>query len=712
MIYNWKSFPDDVITMCTPLPRPKGNRGGNKRTYLDAVAAFDIETTTVKDQFAVMYIWQLQIGLSCTIIGRSWKEYLNCLKRIRQLLPKDVWLVIYVHNLAFEFQFLRGIYRFKAGEIFAVDKRKPLRVDMFGCFEYRCSYLHSNMSLDVYLKKMGVQDQKVEGFDYSKARYPWTPLSEEELLYCVNDVRGLVEALLVEMKHDGDDLYSIPATSTGYVRRDVKSAMRKVNWYYIHDQLPDEEVYSLLREAFRGGNTHANRFYAGQILENVQSYDRSSSYPDVQINCEFPISRFRVIGECSMRKLQDLMGRRHKACLIRIALWDVRLRDDLWGAPYLAIDKCRRTIGGAEDNGRILSADYLETTLTDVDFRILLSEYEFSASKILCCAYARYGRLPQVLKDQIIFYYKSKTELKGINGQEIFYEKSKNKLNSIYGMSAQNPVKRSSVYVSAEVLQHREEENKKRKKEGKPPLRDWKKGTWEIDDEHELQELLDKSNKRAFFCYQWGVWTTSHARFRLEQGIRLAAAGAATGKSDFVYCDTDSVKYIGEVDWSEYNAERMADSLASGAWADDPKGKRHYMGVYEADDGYPATFATRGAKKYAVLHPDGKLEATISGVTKRSKGDQISGGEELAHHGGLSAFLQDEFVFVKAGGTALVYNDTERFMLKIDGHDIKVRECVTILPDTYTLRDTEDYMDLIKEAKIFHEFLLANRGKL
>lgn len=682
MIYNWKSFPDEEITMLVPLARPRGNRAGNKRQYLDALAAFDIETTTVKDQFAVMYIWQLQLGLSCTIIGRSWKEYLNCLKRIRQLLPKDVWLVIYVHNLAFEFQFLRGIYRFKAGEVFAVDKRKPLRVDMFGCFEYRCSYLHSNMSLEVFLKKMGVEHEKVQGFDYSKARYPWTPLSEEELRYCVNDVRGLVEALLIEMHHDGDDLYTIPATSTGYVRRDVKHAMRQVNWYYIHDQLPDAQLYDLLREAFRGGNTHANRFYAGCRLEGVKSYDRSSSYPDVQCNCEFPISRFRIIGECSMRKLQDLIGRRHKACLIRIALWDVKLKDDLWGCPYLAIDKCRRTIGGAIDNGRILSADYLETTLTDIDFRILLSEYTFAASKILCCAYARYGRLPEVLRDQIIFYYRTKTELKGVPDQQIYYEKSKNKLNSIYGMSAQNPVKQSIVF------------------DGKD---------WNINFEETVEELLAKSNKRAFFPYQWGVWTTSWARYRLEEGIRLAAAGAETGKSDFVYCDTDSVKYLGEVDWTAYNAERMADSLSSGAWADDPKGKRHYMGVYEPDDGYPAVFATRGAKKYVVEHPDGKLEATIAGVTKRGKGDQWSGGEELAHHGGISAFLQDEFIFVKAGGTQLVYNDTERFMLKIEGHDLKVRECVTILPDTYTLRDTEDYMELLKKSYIFRDYLLANR---
>ena len=696
MIYNWRTFPEDVITMTHALPRPRGNRGGNKRTYLDAVAAFDIETTTVKEDFSVMYIWQLQIGLTCTITGRSWKEYLRCLDRIRKLLPKDVWLVVYVHNLAFEFQFLRGIYKFRPGEVFAVDKRKPLRADMFGCFEYRCSYLHSNMSLDEFLKKMGVEHEKVSGFDYSKKRYPWTKLSGQELLYCVNDVRGLVEALLIEMHHDGDDLYSIPATSTGYVRRDVKAAMKQVSWYWIHDQLPDVEVYGLLREAFRGGNTHANRYYSGYQLEGVKSYDRSSSYPDVQCNCEFPVSRFRVIGECSMRKLQDLIGRRHKACLIRIALWNVRLKNDLWGCPYLAIDKCRRTIGGAVDNGRILSADYLETTLTDIDFRILLSEYVFDASKILCCAYARYGRLPAVLREQIIFYYRTKTELKGVPDQQIFYEKSKNKLNSIYGMSAQNPVKQSITFTGKD---------------------------WQINFDETVEELLAKSNKRAFFPYQWGVWTTSWARFRLEEGIRLAAAGAETGVSDFVYCDTDSVKYIGEVDWTAYNAERMADSLASGAYADDPKGRRHYMGVYEPDDGYPAKFATRGAKKYVVRHPcpyinecktpcdSGPLEGTIAGVSKRHKGDQWSGGEELEHYGGIPAFLQDEFVFVKAGGTQLLYNDTERFMLKIDGHDVKVRQCVTIKPDTYTLRDTEDYMDLLKKSYIFRDYLLANRGK-
>ena len=64
-------------------------------------------------------------------------------------------------------------------------------------YEFRCSYLHSNMSLEVFLEKMGVEDLKQSGeeFDYSKIRYPWTPLSDQEMKYIVNDVKGLVEAL-------------------------------------------------------------------------------------------------------------------------------------------------------------------------------------------------------------------------------------------------------------------------------------------------------------------------------------------------------------------------------------------------------------------------------------------------------------------------------------------------------------------------------------
>ena len=44
------------------------------------------------------------------------------------------------------------------------------------------------------------------------------------------------------------------------------------------------QEYQLLRDCFRGGNTHANRYYSGKIVDSkmiharILSFDRSSLY--------------------------------------------------------------------------------------------------------------------------------------------------------------------------------------------------------------------------------------------------------------------------------------------------------------------------------------------------------------------------------------------------------------------------------------------------
>lgn len=676
MLYNWKTAPLNVITDAGVLKRRRGNQGGNKREYYNIICAFDIETSRYNDKRSFMYVWQFQIGKDVTVIGRSWKEFKALCSRIKELC-KDVYLVVWVHNLSFEFQFLSGIYHFKPDEVFAVERRKLLRCDMYDCIEMRCSYLHSNMRLETYLHKMGVEHEKETGFDYDTVRYPWTPLTDAELRYCVNDVRGLVEALEIEMRADGDDLRTIPATSTGYVRRDVKRAMKLCSWPWLKSIMPDPELYTMLLEAFRGGNTHASRYYSGHVVHGVRSYDRSSSYPDVQINCQFPLRTFtHCRPPISIEHIYDLIGRRKKAVIMRLALENVRLRDDLDGCPYIPIDKCRRLTGCSPDNGRVLRADYLEITVTDIDFRIIEDQYLYDDIRVLSAAFSRYGPLPEPLKNCIISYYKAKTELKGVAGEEIYYTKSKNKLNSVYGMSAQNPVKASIIYDYTE---------------------------WS-EDQTDWRELLAESNRKGFFPYQWGVWTTAHARYRLQEGIKLAGDG-------FVYCDTDSVKYVGDIDWTAYNEDRKADSLKNGAYADDPKGRRHYMGVYEADDGYPADFATRGAKKYVVRHLDGKLEATIAGVSKREDGGRVSGGMELEKHGGFSAFLQPVFTFTEAGGNELAYYDGKPERVRIGRKRLVLGRSVTITPSTYTLSDTDAYSDLLLSVDDLAAFLMDKYGE-
>ena len=664
------------------LKKRRGNQSKKKekqRDYLDLVTAFDIETTRIPGlEQSVMYIWQWAFE-DTVVVGRTWNEFLSLQEHIHSVLPADSWLVVYVHNLPFEFQYLKGVYSFVPEDIFAVDSRKVVKFDMWACFEFRCSYKLTNMSLKQFTHKFHVKHEKLSGddFDYSQERYYYTPLTDQEIAYCVHDVLGLVEALHALMDRDGDTVYTIPLTSTGYIRRMVKRSMKagKEAHWYVSQMLPGLELYQALREAFRGGNTHASRYYAGDIIYNVHSADRSSSYTAIICNSEFPVSLFVPFREkdCTWDYVWRCLTIRHKALLLRIAMSDVELRDPYWGCPYLSTDKCRipksHKLAVSEDNGRILSAAYLETTVTDVDLRIILREYK-GKIKVLQGWYASYGKLPESLTSVVIELYKQKTQLKGVEGQEVYYEKSKNLLNSCYGMMAQS-VHRPVIFQQV--------------------------GEYQADMSKSDAELLEEYNKKAFLCYQWGVWTTSWARFQLELGIRNVHDQGGR----FLYCDTDSVKYYGDnVSWDAYNDDRIDECMQSGAYATDPKGKTHYMGTFELEDnetGYAyAEFKTLGAKKYAYRERPGEpVKCTIAGVGKKI------GGKELDARGGLDVF-EDGFVFWAAGGQVAVYNDDPQLEpIYKDGHRIDITSNLTLMPSTYKLGITGEYERIIAYSKIY-----------
>lgn len=135
------------------------------------------------------------------------------------------------------------------------------------------------------------------------------------------------------------------------------------------------------------------------------------------------------------------------------------------------------------------------------------------------------------------------------------------------------------------------------------------------DENVSRETLLSEYTKRAFLPFQWGVWTTAWARYRLKEGINIVG-------DNYVYSDTDSVKYIktenDDIDkkFKDYNEQRIKDSIRNKAFATDPSGKTHYMGVFEFEEMY-TEFKTLGAKKYVYRTQDGKLHATIAGVNKK-----------------------------------------------------------------------------------------------
>lgn len=663
------SFPYDFIRNAPDQKRPPGNqKTKERRIYKDLICAFDIETTYLPDlDQSFMYIWQCQIE-EYTIIGRTWDEFIEFRRRILEQLEEKEWLVIWVHNLSFEFQYLSDpyIYDFSEKEVFCMDSRKILKADMSKHLEFRCSYLHTNMKLSEFLEKMQVPDLKQSGdeFDYSKIRYPWTALSVQEMKYVINDVKGLVEALHVELEHDGKSLYDVPRTATGYVREDVKKAMRSFSHSTLQYMQPDLHLLELLMEAYRGGNTHANRYMSDVIIDGpVHSVDLASSYPAVQLTRRFPMSAFREIKDHDPEFIFHLMLDRNQALLVKVAFSFIRLADERWPVPYLSKSKCRNVFNPVNDNGRIIAAEYLETTLTDIDLRVIIDEYDFDEIIFLEVWASRYGMLPEAMREVTLDYYRRKTALKGIDGQEIFYVKAKNLLNGIYGQSVTRPLRGSIIYNEDEFT----------------------------DKEEDQEKALATYKHKAYQCYQWGVWVSAYGRQQLEKGIRhVFDADGAT----FIYCDTDSVKYKGDVDWDPINKEQIRLCKEFKAYADDSKGKRHYIGVFEKEDDMKR-FTTLGAKKYAYEDYEGKLHITIAGVPKQK------GAEELQRKGGLEA-LKEGFIFEESGKTEARYHDRDTALgwYQVDDdpeHRIYIGKSVSIVNTTYRVGMTDDYKRLLSD---------------
>ena len=181
------------------------------------------------------------------------------------------------------------------------------------------------------------------------------------------------------------------------------------------------------------------------------------------------------------------------------------------------------------------------------------------------------------------------------------------------------------------------------------------------------------------------VWTTAWARYRLWEGIQNV------GSACFVYCDTDSVKYIDTpfISWDAYNQERKECSIYSGALARDKNKLKHYMGVYMPDGAYKR-FITLGSKRYAYEDEKG-LHITVSGVAKKE------GAEEL----GCLENFHDNFTFSHSGKTASRYVDepyTDRFYWYEEGGKekwIEITPYILIEETTYTLSLTEEYQQLI-----------------
>ena len=181
--------------------------------YYNFPVAFDIETSNtsyvnengLEIPVAFMYVWQLSFN-GRVIMGRTWDEFNAVISHIKKRLILDRMhrLVIYVHNLGFEFAFIHKYLNVE--RVFAISSRSPIIVECADGLEFRCSYKLSMLSLDSVAKNLTAHDiQKLKGnLDYDLIRHSETPLTEQEIAYCVNDVQILIAYIEEEIAKNGN----------------------------------------------------------------------------------------------------------------------------------------------------------------------------------------------------------------------------------------------------------------------------------------------------------------------------------------------------------------------------------------------------------------------------------------------------------------------------------------------------------------------------
>lgn len=564
-----------------------------KQQYLNTPVSFDIETTSyynaAGEKRACMYIWAFDI-FDCTIFGRSWAEFLQLLDKLSNYykLSKTRKIIIYVHNLAYEFQFVNKWLQWE--KVFALDERKPAYAITESGFEFRCSYILSGCKLETLGKELKNKlEKQVGSLDYTLIRHPQTPITDDEKRYLLYDVK-IVSEYIREKIAEENGICNIPLTKTGYVRRFCRARCihdKKIGKMYremISQLTLTSDEYTVAKDAFTGGFTHANFWYQGKTLYNVKSFDFSSSYPAVMIAEKFPMSKGEKIEQ--MTKAEFEYNLDNYCCIFLVELKNVRpifLQDN-----PISESRCRKVVNGVINNGRVYSADLIRLTVTNIDFRIIQKCYTFEVTAFDHFYRYKAGYLPKPFIECILELYKNKTTLKGVPEKEDIYARSKADLNSLYGMCVTDICRDEIIYSD---------------------------NTWYDPQPADPAEKIPKENTKhgRFLFYLWGVFVTAYARRNLWSGILECGV-------DYVYSDTDSIKILNaekHMDFiNRYNKWITARCEQTMKYYNLPisctrpktiKGKTKQIGVWELDGEY-AEFKTLGAKRYL---------AKIKGIDKQ-----------------------------------------------------------------------------------------------
>lgn len=630
------------------------------------------------------YIWML--GINDTVYyGREFRDLRKALYDI----PSDMSVIIWVHNLGYEFQFLLNILKFD--NVFASKPRKPMYATVSN-IEFRCTYFLTHLSLDDWGKKIGVE-KLVGDLDYLKLRTPLTKMSNKEMDYCEHDILIMLKGLkdyLLEYK----TLENIPLTQTGRVRRVVKDLLMSDTDYnkFIKTLVPrNNEEYKMLMKAYWGASTHANRYWSGQIIDEtitdvIEHWDFTSSYPFSMCSEKYPMSKWFYEGN---RFDIDNIDYKHIGYILQVRF--KRLNSKTFNT-YLSISKADKisTKNIVVDNGKIVFCEDCIYYMTEIDFIIVNKTYSFDDIEILKVYSSEKDYLPKAFINYILELFNNKTQYKDIEGMEGIYLNSKEFVNALYGMMCTAIVQSNVLFDITS-----------------------KKNMWSIDrltPNMVTQKLLTLYNgnireKRYFLSYSWGLYVTAYSRYNLWDIILYKDNDINT-----IYFDTDSDFLLGKHNFNWYNKlcdNKLLDmckhydlDFAKCHPVNKKTGDVSKLGHFTKEPDC-SEFITLGAKRYVERRKkDNKLHLTISGINK---------GAVDCLNNDISNFT-DGFVFDKDNPSVkkllLKYLSNQPTVTMPDGYICNFKYGINMTPNGYKLNLAPEYKELLD----CEEIILSEHG--
>lgn len=620
-------------------------------------SGFDIEFTRVEDRDetgyiqdarSYMYHWQFSVE-DLIITGRTWKQFTDFFDKFKTAVYAELktsmkrngkrwsWkthpkVIIWVANLPCEFQYIKDLLQYNS--IFAKDNRKPVNAQImtttesgkhtdqpFICFQ-DCLQITGG-SLEKLADDYTTTKKRKGDLDYEVKRNSLTPLTEEELCYCYDDV-----AILSEWHEYYYNTYSnegyAPMTITGILRHAVKAGQTDEDLMKVWEMFPEKtdennEYQYVMNWLFKGGYAHGNlKNIDLEFNDEIYSWDITSSYPYVMLTCLYPMGKFQECKslEDNLNKLADNPSALHEyidvSCRNKVLFYaEVEIICPIAKTcnTYISLSKTinqseiksycnnRKTADGFPvsiiDNGRIMRTYRTVTAETDLDILTILEMYDYAQihfSHVMACF--KLGLLPEYVTKPIKQAYEKKSKLKKAGkAGTVEYKISKGMVNSGYGMMCTRLIVNEISYNSTT---HK----------------------WETEPLYANKTALEE---QLFLNPMWGVWVTAYSRRRLMQMVVVAGDNS-------VVCDTDSVyakkseKLVQAIE--KENARVLADNKIRfnnnphfddlGCWDKQSVNDKGEHVAYER-------FATMGAKRYVLFGwNDGHYgwKQTIAGLPK------------------------------------------------------------------------------------------------